>query len=73
MLLSALVGLACAALGLLSLLVDLSGTLALRLGGAAISTPAQKVAFLALGLAMAGLGTCGSLVFGVVFRKGGGA
>jgi hypothetical protein len=53
MLLSALVGVVCLVLGLVSLGVDLSGVLKLYLGGAEVRTTAQKLLFAALGAVMA--------------------
>jgi hypothetical protein len=56
MLLSAVVGLGCVVLGLLSLFVDLSGFLEMQLGGESIRAAAQKVQFTAVGAVMAGTG-----------------
>ncbi len=52
MLLSALGGVVCLILGLVSLGVDLSGVLKLYLGGAEVRTAAQKLLFAALGAVM---------------------
>jgi len=56
MLLSAIVGLGCVLLGMLSLFVDLSGFLGMQLGGESVRTTAQKVQFMAVGAAMASTG-----------------
>ncbi len=58
MLLAVVVGLACAALGLVSLLVDLGGVLEIRLGGEVVRTTAQKSELIALGVVLVGLGVC---------------
>jgi hypothetical protein len=52
MLLSALAGVTCLILGLVSLGADLSGVLKLYLGGAEVRTAAQKLFFAALGAVM---------------------
>jgi hypothetical protein len=56
MLLSAIVGLGCVVLGMLSLCVDLSGFLEMQLGGESVRTTTQKVHFMALGAVMASTG-----------------
>jgi len=52
MVLSALAGVVCLILGLVSLGVDLSGVLKLYLGGAEVRTTAQKLLFAAVGPVM---------------------
>jgi hypothetical protein len=58
MMLSALLGLGCVVLGALSLFVDLSGLLSMRLGGEIVRTTTQKLLFMAVGavMALAGIG-----------------
>jgi hypothetical protein len=53
MLLSAIIGLVCFVLGVISLGVDLSGVLEVRLGGESVRTATQKVLFTAVGAVMA--------------------
>jgi hypothetical protein len=56
--LSAIVGLACAVLGTLSLFVDLNSSLEMQLGDESVRTTAQKILFAAVGavMAIAGIG-----------------
>jgi hypothetical protein len=58
MVLAGLIGLCCVVLGLISLGVDLSGTLTIQLAGAEVRTTTQKLLFTALGavMALAGVG-----------------
>jgi hypothetical protein len=58
MLLSAVIGLGCVVLGVVSLFGDLSGVLEMQLGGEPVRTAGQKVLFTAVGagLALAGIG-----------------
>jgi hypothetical protein len=56
MLVSALIGLGCLVLGLLSLIVDLSGTLTIQFGGKPVQTVAQKLLFTGVGAVMAAAG-----------------
>src|SRR4051812_19717350 len=53
MLLSAVIGLGCVVLGMLSLFVDLSRLLEMQLGGEPVRTTTQKVLFTAVGASMA--------------------
>src|SRR5262245_60891986 len=56
MLLSAIIGLGCVVLGMLSLFVDLSGFLEMQLGGESVRTTTQKVRFMAIAAVMASTG-----------------
>jgi hypothetical protein len=56
MLLSAIIGLVCVVLGIVSLFVDLSGFLDLQVGGEAVKTAGQKLLFIAVGAGMATTG-----------------
>ena len=56
MLLSAIIGLGCVVLGMLSLFADLSGSVEMQLGGEPVQTTTQKVQFMAAGAVMAGAG-----------------
>jgi hypothetical protein len=56
MALSAIIGLGCVVLGLLSLFVDLSELLEIQLGGEPVRTAIQKVQFMAVGAVMASTG-----------------
>jgi hypothetical protein len=53
MLLSAVAGLGCVVLGILSLGVDLSGVVQMQLGGEVVRTTTQKVLFTTVGAGMA--------------------
>jgi hypothetical protein len=66
MLLSAVVGLVCVVLGILSLAVDLSGVLQMQLGGEVVRTSTQKVLFTTVGAGMALAG----MVFLWLHRRG---
>jgi hypothetical protein len=56
MLLSAIIGLGCVLLGMLSLFVDLSRLLDMQLGSASVRTTTQKVLFAVVGAVMASTG-----------------
>jgi hypothetical protein len=56
MLLSAIIGLGCVVLGMLSLFVDLSRFLDLQLGGESVRTTLQKIQFMAAGAVLASTG-----------------
>jgi hypothetical protein len=56
MVLSAIIGLGCVVLGLLSLFVDLSGFLEMQLGGEPVRTTTQKVQFVVVGAVLASTG-----------------
>jgi hypothetical protein len=57
MLLSAIIGLGCVVLGVLSLFVDLSRFLDMQLGGESVRTTSQKLLFAAVGAVLASTGT----------------
>jgi hypothetical protein len=56
MVMSAIIGLGCVILGLLSLFVDLSGFLEMQLGGEPVRTTTQKVQFVVVGTVVASTG-----------------